>query len=92
MNTLDELRRCGLVSTNREYAALLGKNSQWVRDLRRGDGRAVRDVRQKTAMRLRRRLLDWQEALPRPVSDRIGQMIEKMDAEDAMTRWLAQGR
>lgn len=92
LNTLDELRRIGLISSNREYATLLGKNDQWVRDLQRSDGRGIREVRQTTAMRLRRRLLDWQSAVPRPVGEQLGKIIQKIDAEDAMSRWMARGR
>lgn len=92
LNTLGELRRCGLISTNREYAALLGKNAQWVRDLQRDDGRAIRDVRQTTAMRLRRRLLDWKQVAPLPVGERLTKIIEKIDAEDTTARWMARGR
>lgn len=92
LNTLTELRRHGLVSSDREYAALLGKNDQWVRDLRRSGERAIHSVRQPTVMRLRRRLLDWQTAMPRPIAERLGKIIEKIDTEDAMSRWMAHGR
>ncbi len=92
LNILGELRRCGVVSYDREYADLCRRNAQWVRDLRRSGARATGEIRQSTAMHLRKSLLDLQKASKRPTADQIGKIIEKIDAEDAMSRWMAHGR
>lgn len=92
LQVYDVLRRLGIVRSQSEFGRLLGCNRQWIAGLRRRDGGAPQQVRQPTIMRLRSRLLRWRDTSPRPIAAALDDLLARLEADDAISRWLSRGR
>jgi hypothetical protein len=89
LTSFSALKQLGLISSQRDYAEILGQNPQWISGLRRRDGGAPREVRHRAVMRLRRQLLAWRDVAPKPSAMAIDELLLRLDEAEAMARWLA---
>ncbi|MDX3806150.1 MAG: hypothetical protein QHC89_07035 [Bosea sp. (in: a-proteobacteria)] len=88
IHSAEELKSLNLLATEQEFSLRLGRSENWMRTLRRKDGRASQQVRQAIAMRLQRHLTELKEQAAPSVAQRLGNLIDQVIEADWRARYL----
>lgn len=78
-------KRAEVVKSQREFAALLGVNDQWLKGVGRKDRDQTR-VSDKTAARLKHRLAELEATSPRPLKSRFAELRQRLEIIEQYTR------
>ncbi len=87
IHSAEELKSLNLISTEQEFSLLLGRSENWMRTLRRKDGRASQQVRQTIGMRLQRHLTELKEQAAPSVAQRLESLIDAVMEADWRARY-----
>lgn len=85
------LKKNGVVDSQREFTSMIGVGDQWLKCLGRLD-RAQTRVREKTALRFRRRLDTFEQGAPRPLKPLFRDLLRRLDEAERIAALLQDGR
>ncbi|MBN9437161.1 hypothetical protein [Bosea sp. (in: a-proteobacteria)] len=80
-----------LVKSQGEFCEMLGLERQWLACLGRRNRPEPR-IREKTVHRLRQRLNEFEQTVPRPLKPMITDLINRLDAEERVASTMRLGR
>jgi len=80
-----------LVRNQREFCEMLRLEKRWLRCLGRRSSPEPH-IREKTIHRLRQRLKEFEQTVPRPVKPMITDLLTRLDAEERVASTMRLGR